>query len=98
MRRRCRVDTNQSEIVAALRGIGATVAPTHMVGHGFPDIVVGFRGANFLFEIKSGDRWKLTSDEWDWHQEWSGSVDVVTSPDQAIELVTGGTGGIGGGS
>ena len=48
-----RVDMNQPEIVADLRGIGATVQHLHMVGKGCPDILVGFRGNNWLFEIKT---------------------------------------------
>lgn len=35
-----RKDGNQDGIVAALRGAGYHVAPTHQLGHGFPDLVV----------------------------------------------------------
>lgn len=48
MRRRARVDDNQAEIVKVLRQLGATVRPTHTVGDGFPDLVVGWRGKNYL--------------------------------------------------
>ena len=30
----------------------ASVFSTHEIGKGFPDIVVGYRGINYLFEIK----------------------------------------------
>lgn len=48
MRRAARVDANQKEIVRAWRQVGARVALTHMVGNGFPDAVVGFRGQVLL--------------------------------------------------
>lgn len=44
MRRRAHTDRNQPAIVAALRGIGATVQPLHAVGQGCPDLLVGYRG------------------------------------------------------
>ena len=57
-----KVDANQKEIVAALRRIGATVQCLHMVGHGCPDLLVGWHGENILMEVKmtSGD---MTPDE-----------------------------------
>lgn len=48
MRRAAKVDENQKEIVSQLRTIpGVTVEPNHH------DILVGFRGATFWYEIKS---------------------------------------------
>lgn len=91
MRRRAKVDTNQAQIVAALRSIGATVAPIHMVGQGVPDLLVGRQGINFLLEIKDGDKQaskqKLTEDEQAWHAEWRGSVVVVRNVDEALKAV-----------
>ena len=89
MRRAAKVDANQAEIVEALRGIGCVVEPLHFVGSGFPDIVVGFRGVNYLFEIKNPEySCKLTKDEQEWHDEWRGQVHVVRSVEEAIECVT----------
>jgi hypothetical protein len=87
MRRAARTDTNQAAIVEALRKVGATVTPTHMVGGGFPDITVGFRGRTVLFEIKSGERWKLTDDEFDWHERWTGEAHIVTTPEEAVAVL-----------
>ena len=91
MRRAARIDANQNEIVDALRGVGATVAITSMVGAGFPDIVAGYRGVNYLIEIKDGNkppsRQKLTPDEQRWHGLWRGSVVVVASVDEALAVV-----------
>lgn len=52
MRRAAKVDGNHSEIIKALRQIGASVADTSRIGQGFPDAVVGFRGRNFMLEFK----------------------------------------------
>lgn len=91
MRRRAAVDRNQSEIVNALRRIGCTVHCTHQQGDGFPDIVVGFRGVNYLLEIKDGTKpasaQALTKDEADWHEAWQGRVVVVNSITAALEAV-----------
>jgi len=82
-----RVDANQPAIVRALRDIGASVQHLHMVGHGCPDILVGYRGVNYLMEIKSDEKASFTDDEIKWRQEWFGNMFVVTSPEQAIEIV-----------
>ncbi len=46
-----RVDDNQRAIVNGLRKIGATVEHMAKLGKGAPDLVVGFKGVNYLFEI-----------------------------------------------
>lgn len=45
-------DKNQPEIVRALDRVGATALDLSSVGCGCPDILVGFRGMNYLAEIK----------------------------------------------
>lgn len=88
MRRFFRVDENQTEIIKALRAIGATVQPLHTVGKGCPDLLVGWRQKNFLFEIKNPAKPKRdqrkTADQEKWVREWRGPVFVVTSSLQAI--------------
>ena len=92
MRRAAKVDDNQTEIVAALRKIGATVQPLHAVGRGCPDILVGWRGMNTILEIKDGKKppsaRKLTEDQEKWHAAWRGQVTVVETVEQAIEAIT----------
>ena len=82
-----RVDSNQPAIVRALRDIGASVTVTAGLGDGFPDILCGYNGVNYLFEIKATKRSKLTEYERAWHDVWHGTVFIVTSPEQAIEIV-----------
>lgn len=88
-----RTDLNQQSIVNALRQIGALVVDTSMVGNGFPDLVVGWRGETYLIECKNGDRApsarKLTSDQQIFLAGWAGGkVFVVDSPSQAIAMIT----------
>lgn len=88
MRRASAVDANQSAIIAALRKVGATVQPLHAVGQGCPDLLVGYRTVNWLFEVKDGkkppsDR-KLTKAQVDFHRDWRGQVCVVTCVSDAL--------------
>lgn len=86
-----KVDLNQMEIVATLRKIGATVQSLATVGNGCPDLLVGFRGINYLMEIKDGEKvpsaQKLNPDQIKWHDKWCGEVCVVTSIDEAFEVL-----------
>src|SRR3990167_349676 len=91
-----RSDNNQKSIMVALRKIGCSVFDTHEVGHGFPDIAVGFcragRRRTVLMEIKDGNlppsRNKLTTDEKLFHIGFRGEVTIVYSVEEAIRYVT----------
>lgn len=87
-----RVDGNQAEIVKELRRAGATVQHSHAIGHGCPDLIIGFRGENFLLEVKDGSKppskRRLTPDEEKWHAAWAGQVAIVTSSDEALAVIT----------
>ena len=91
MRKRAATDRNQAEIVNALKRIGCTVHCTHQLGDGFADIVVGFRGVNYLMEIKDGEKppsaQRLTPHEREFHDKWQGSIVVVNSIDAALHAV-----------
>ena len=82
-----RVDTNQAQIVATLRGMGCTVQHLHAVGAGCPDLLVGCRGVNLLFEVKS-ENGQLNAGQIVWHNYWQGSVQVVRTSEQAAAIVT----------
>lgn len=83
-----RVDENQSDIVQGLMYMGATVQLLHAVGQGCPDLLVGFKGRNYLLEVKNPDKdpnqQKLTKDQERWHALWSGQKAVVRTLDEAI--------------
>lgn len=86
-----RTDANQPDIVQALRQAGATVQHLHEVGKGCPDILIGFRGANYAAEIKDGSKApskrRLTPDEQEWHENWRGQVAIVETVDDALRLI-----------
>lgn len=91
MRRRAASDGNQPAIVAALRGAGATVAACHAVGQGFPDLVVGFRGQNFLIEVKDPaqpkHRHALTPAQVEFHAGWKGGIAKVFTAEDALAAI-----------
>lgn len=91
MRRDAKVDANQKVIVSALRDAGVSVYPTHMVGRGFPDLVCGYRGVNYLLEVKDGTKppsaRQLTPDEQEFVDRWRGAVIVVEDIDSALNAV-----------
>lgn len=89
--RNAKVDANQSEIVKVTRKLGASVQHLHTVGKGCPDIIVGFRGCNYLWEIKDGNKspskQKLNDLEVEWHLKWRGQVTVISSVNEAIAFL-----------
>lgn len=93
MRRAARTDANQTQIVEALRVIGATVRVISQ-GDGIPDLLVGFRGKTALLEVKDGRKppsaRKLTEAEQRFFDEWrGGTLAIVNSVDEAIAAVMG---------
>ena len=92
MRRASNIDLNHVQIVQVLRQAGATVASLAAVGKGVPDLLVGYQGRNFLMEVKRlrgklNPTAKLTADQEKFFREWNGRVYVVTSPEQALEIL-----------
>ena len=91
MRRAAKVDANQREVVAALRGAGASVQLLHAVGEGCPDLLVGHLGVNYLLEVKDGQKppsaQKLTPPQEIWHRDWRGHRVVVNSPEAALAAI-----------
>lgn len=91
MRRAARVDGNQKVIVGDLRAVGVSVQHLHTVGQGCPDILCGWQGGNWTFEIKDPDqppsKRKLTEAEAEWHITWRGQVDVIETAEDAIRIM-----------
>ena len=83
----CKVDKNQKSLVADLKKIGCSVQHLHTVGDGCPDIVVGYRGINYLFEIKNPDlKGKLTPKEKEFFDTWRGQVAQVETLDDCRNI------------
>lgn len=85
-----RADDNQKEVVDALRKIGAVVTPIHRLGQGISDLLVSFRQQWWVFEVKNlkGRGNKLTPDEKEWVGKQRAPVYIVTSPQEAVNIVT----------
>jgi hypothetical protein len=87
----CKADKNQPEIVEAIRKLGGTVLHLHTLGHGAPDICIGYGGLSLLAEIKDGGRplsaQKLTKDEQEWHSKWTGGCYLIRNVEDAAKAV-----------
>jgi len=91
VRRRARKDENQNPIVQALAQAGIQVVDTSAVGNGFPDLVLGFRGKNYLIEVKNpakpkADR-QLTDDQKKFHATWNGQINTVETIDEILAII-----------
>jgi hypothetical protein len=87
-----KTDANHKEIIDGCRKIPSiSVFSTHMVGKGFPDIVIGYKGINYLVEIKDGKKSKsqkkLTNDEIKFHASWCGQVNIVENIDDVLRML-----------
>ncbi len=83
---RSRRDINEREIIKGLRDIGATVeqlAPRDKIAR-VPDLLVGWAGMNFLFEVKRPGQ-ELREKQEKWHNAWKGQCDKISSLDEALE-------------
>lgn len=91
MRRAARTDGNQSDVVGHLRRLGFSVAITSGLGAGFPDLVIGRGGRNWLIELKDPAqplcKRRLTPDEQLWHQAWRGQVATAETVDEILEAI-----------
>ncbi len=83
-----RADSNQEAIVTALRKVGVTVHITSQVGNGFPDLVCGLFGKNYLIEVKNPEaRGKLRASQEIFLDKWKGKVYVVETVEEALRVV-----------
>ena len=68
-----------------------TVFSTHTIGKGFPDIIVGYKNVNYMFEIKDGNKvasaQKLTEDEVKFHAEWKGQISIAKNLNDILKIV-----------
>lgn len=84
-------DLTEPEIVAALRQVpGITVFRLDQPA----DLLCGFRGRNYLLEVKTptrkgGPPRRLTPAEAEFFEGWTGQASVVTTPEGALRVVLG---------
>ena len=79
-----RTDANHKEITEAFKTLGYSVFDTAKTGGGFPDIVVGKNGVNYLVEIKTA-KGKLNPKQKAFHKKWLGKIYIVKSINEVIE-------------
>lgn len=91
-RRAARIDVNQTEIVDEFRRLGASVKIVSQLKD-FVDVVVGYKGFNYLVEIKDGEKPKsaqrLTPGEEKFHAEWKGSTAIIYHKSEVKEFLRG---------
>ena len=91
MRTRAKVDGNQTKIVQTLHAIGASVTHLHALGKGVPDILVGWKGINYLIEIKDGSlplsKQRLTKAEKEFAEKWRGHYAIASTTDEALAII-----------
>lgn len=93
LRARGRVDSNQAALVKELRQMGLSVAVTSSLGHGFPDIICGFLGVNYMLEVKNPDKPPsarvLTGDEQQFADNWKGQIATVMTLADCLKVIHG---------
>ena len=93
MRLRAKTDANHAQIVKDLRAMGYSVLDLSRLGRGCPDLLVGSRMFNFLFELKDGKKCpsarKLSHDEVKFFAGWRGQAHIVETAEQAAAVIEG---------
>ena len=87
-----KADDNQASLVKQMRQIpGLKVVHTHTVGKGMVDLICGFSGRNYMFEIKDPSKppsaRKLTPDEIAFHANWTGHICIVETIDDVLREI-----------
>lgn len=83
-RRAAKRDANEREIIKAAESLGAEVR--QLSSRGIPDLLVGYRGVNYLWEVKvkSG---KLTEDQEEFEKVWTGQSCVIRTAQGAVDFL-----------
>lgn len=86
-RTKAKVDNNQAEIVALLRARGFQIVHTHMMGRGFPDLIVNKHGRTNFVEIKDGPKADYTEQQLKFYKEWEGSkIYTLRTDEEALKF------------
>lgn len=91
MRRFGKIDANQNEIVKQLRDKNISVGILSSVGNGFPDLVIGYKGKNYLIELKDGEKCesqkRLTILEALFFKSWRGQISKCENLISILEVI-----------
>ena len=91
-RQAARIDDNQSEIIKQVKAMGATVQT------GMDDVLVGFRGRTYWFEVKNPARvfkkdgtfkkGAIKDSQIKLAAEWKGHYQIVSNIDEIIKAIS----------
>lgn len=84
----CKKDSNHNDIKKVFERAGWTVKDTHQL-KGFVDFIAGQASKVLLVEIKS-KYGQLSPEEKAFHDIWPGTIHVIRSTDEALELLASG--------
>jgi len=90
MRRAAKVDASQEGIVEALESLECRVQSLAALGHGVPDLVACRGSEVYWIECKTPKAsrgQKLNSNQQTWAERMQVRVYVISTPEQAIELL-----------
>lgn len=79
-------DANQADIISALRDVGASVRTLQMEASGLPDLLVGYRGRNYLVEVKTEEGTR-TPDQIDFWETWQGQTAICRTIAEALAVL-----------
>ena len=79
-----RRDTNEAELRRVARQLGATWLDLSVKDG--PDAVVGFRGRNFLLEVKTAGG-ALSEGQKTFHRDWRGDVRTVRTVNDLLAIL-----------
>lgn len=88
-----RTDANHTVVVNEIKAAlpESTVFDLSGAGRGISDIIVGFRGRNYLIEIKDSAKApsarKLTPAQERFHVEWQGQIDVCHNAAEVLAVI-----------
>lgn len=87
-----KVDSNQKRVMQLCRQIpGVSVVTIHTLGKGVPDLILGYKGKNYLIELKDGakseSRKQLTNDEKEFHDKWQGQICIAEGIEDILKLI-----------
>lgn len=85
---RKRRDSNHGPLAKLAARIGATHLDLSQLGDNAPDAIWGFRGVNYLVEIKRPGK-KLKPGQEDFRRTWRGQVHTVRTGDELLALFLG---------
>lgn len=83
------VDANEKEIIKSLRMMGASAYHVESYTDGFPDLVVGWQGETYIFEVKNRKgKNKLEESQKAFMLTWKGGkAKIVRDLDDILEVM-----------